>query len=102
MELEPAIAQFFDDILRPIVKDAVEEVIKKIPVVPADDLITIQDACRVLKCTRPTLYYHISQGNIKLEKNGRRSLIHKGKLLEDLASGKLALRKDKHRKNSKS
>ena len=102
MELDPAIIKFLNDVLRPIVKDAVEDVIKRIPVVPADDLITVQEACRVLRCTRPTLYYHISQGNIKLEKNGRRSLIHKGELLEDLASGKLALRKDTHRKKTNS
>ena len=102
MELEPVIAKFFEDILRPIVTEAVEDVINKMPSMPADDLITVKEACHVLRCSRATLYYHVDQGSMRIETHGRRSLVHKGKLLEDLASGKLALRKDKHRKNSKS
>lgn len=98
MELENTLTQFFDGILRPIVTSALEEVIRKVPTPPSDDLITVKEACQLLKCSHPTFYGHVNDGTIKLEKNGRSSLVHKGKLLADLDSGKLRLRKDKHRR----
>lgn len=99
MELETAITKFFGDILQPIVTTAVETAIdKKIPNRPGDDLITVKEACLLLRCSEPTLYAHINRGNIKLEKIGRRSLIHKEKLLADLDTGKLRIRRDKHRR----
>ncbi|MBO4923744.1 MAG: helix-turn-helix domain-containing protein [Bacteroidales bacterium] len=97
MELENTLTQFFDDIIRPIVTSAVEEVIKRVPAPPSDDLITVKEACHLLKCSPPTFYCHVNDGTIKLEKNGRNSLVHKGKLLADLDAGKLRLRNDKHR-----
>lgn len=99
MELESAITKFFGDILRPIVTTAVETAIeKKIPSKPSDDLITVKEACLLLRCSQPTLYAHIHSGNIKLERIGRRSLLHKEQLLADLDAGKFRIRKDKHRK----
>ena len=80
MEIESAITQFFGDILRPIVSTAVEEALyKKIPTPSTDDA-------------------HVNSGNIKIEKNGRSTLVHKNKLLADLDAGNLRLRKDKHRR----
>ena len=100
MELESMITQFFGDILRPIVSNAVEEAIdRKIPAQPStDDLITVKEACQLLRCSEPTFYAHVNNGNIKLEKNGRSSLVHKNKLLADLDAGNLRLRKDKNRR----
>lgn len=99
MELEPFITKFFGDILRPIVTTAVEDAIKSAPApTPSDELISVKEACRMLRCSGPTFYSHVNAGLIKLEKNGRRSLVRKGKLLDDLAAGRLRLRKDKHRR----
>ncbi len=98
MELESTLVKFFDDILRPIVTTAVEEVIKKVPAQPEDDLITVKEACQLLRCSQPTFYCHVNDGTIKLVKNGRNSLVHKSKILSDLDAGRLRLRKDKHRK----
>lgn len=99
MELESAITKFFGDIIRPIVTTAVETAIdKKIPNKPDDDLITIKEACELLRCSEPTIYAHIHSGNIKLEKIGRCSRLHKEKLLADLAAGRFRIRKDKHRR----
>ena len=101
MELENTLTQFFDGILRPIVTSAVEEIIKKVPDPPSDDLITVKEACRLLRCSQPTFYCHVNDGSIKLVKNGRNSLVHKGRLLADLDAGRLRLRKDKHRNKQK-
>lgn len=99
MELESAFTKFFEDLLRPIVSTAVEEAIdKKMPSPLPDDLITVKEACQLLRCSEPTFYAHVNMGNIKLHKNGRSSLVHKSKLLADLDAGRLRLRKDKHRK----
>ena len=103
MELEQAIAKYLEDIIRPIVEsvieDALEEAFKKaLDVYHKDDLITVKEACKLLRCSEPTFYYHVNVGNIKLVKNGRSSLVHRNKLLEDLDSGKLRLRADKHRR----
>lgn len=99
MELESAITKFFGDILQPIVTTAVERAIdKKIPNKLGDELITVKEACKILRCSEPTFYSHVNSGNIKIVKNGRSSLVHKGKLLDDLSAGRLRLRKDKHRK----
>lgn len=99
MELESAITKFFGDILQPIVTTAVETAIdKKIPNKPGDDLITVKEACQLLRCSEPTLYAHIHCGNIKLEKIGRSSRIHKEKLLADLDAGRFRIRRDKHRR----
>ena len=99
MEIESAITQFFGDILRPIVSTAVEEALdKKIPTPSTDDLITVKEACQLLRCSEPTFYAHVNSGNIKIEKNGRSTLVHKNKLLADLDADNLRLRKDKHRR----
>lgn len=99
MDLESAITKFFGDLLEPIVTTAVETAIdRKIPSKPSDDLITVKEACQLLRCSEPTLYAHIHYGNIKLEKIGRSSLLHRDKLLADLDAGKFRIRKDKHRK----
>ena len=99
MEIESAITQFFGDILRPIVSTAVEEALdKKIPTPSTDDLITVKEACQLLRCSEPTFYAHVNSGNIKIEKNGRSTLVHKNKLLADLDAGNPRLRKDKHRR----
>ena len=99
MELENTLKQFFEGILRPIVATAVEDVIgEKIPDPSQDDLITVKEACHLLRCSEPTFYAHVHDGTIKLQKNGRSSLVHKGKLLADLDAGRLRLRKDRHRK----
>lgn len=98
MEIEPTISKFLGDILRPIVTTAVEDAIKKESVPPADDLITVKEACKLLRCSEPTFYSHVHNGTIKIQKNGRNSLVNKWKLLGDLEAGKLRLRKDKHRK----
>lgn len=98
MELEPAITKLLGDIIRPIVTTAVEDVIKRMPASAPDELITVKEACQILRCSEPTFYSHVNSGNIKLVKNGRSSLVHKGKLLDDLSAGRLRLRKDKHRK----
>ena len=99
MEIESAITQFFGDILRPIVSTAVEEALdKKIPTPSTDDLITVKEACQLLRCSEPTFYAHVNSGNIKIEKNWRSTLVHKNKLLADLDAGNLRLRKDKHRR----
>ena len=98
MELEPAITKFFGDILRPIVESAVEEAINKAPAPPSNELISVSEACRLLKCSEPTFYSRVNSGAIKLHKNGRRNLVDKGKLLDDLDAGRLRLRKDRHRR----
>ena len=99
MELEPIITQFFGDILRPIVTTAVEEAISKVTVpAPSDEYINVKEACRMLRCSETTFYSHVNNGLIKVEKSGRRNLVRKEKLLNDLASGKLRIRMDKHRK----
>ena len=98
MEIEPAISKFFGDILKPIVTSAVQDAIKQDPEPHADEYIKVKEACQILKCSEPTFYAHVNQGNIKLKKNGHSSLVNKRKLLQDLESGKLSLRKDKHRR----
>lgn len=99
MELEPIITQFFGDILRPIVTTAVEEAISKVTApAPTDDFINVKEACKMLRCSETTFYSHVNNGLIKVEKSGRRNLVRKEKLLNDLATGKLRLRKDRNRK----
>lgn len=99
MELEPIISRYLGNIIKPIVTTAVEEAFSRIqPPTPGDELISVKEACQLLRCSEPTFYAHVNSGVIKLEKNGRRSLVRKGKLLDDLAAGRLRLRKDKHRK----
>ena len=98
MEIELAITKFFGDILKPIVTSAVKDAIHQEPEPPSDEYIKVKEACKLLKCSEPTFYAHVHQGTIKLKKNGHSSLVNKRKLLEDLESGKLTLRKDKHRR----
>ena len=86
MELEPIISRYLGDIIKPIVTTAVEEAFSRIPPpTPGDELISVKEACQLLRCSEPTFYAHVNSGVIKLEKNGRRSLVRKGKLLDDLA-----------------
>lgn len=98
MELTTAMEQFFGSIIKPLVVEAIKEVISTKEVNVNPDYITVEDACKLLHCSGPTLYNRINKGEIKVLKNGRSSLINKVKLIEDLESGKLKLRKDKHRK----
>lgn len=98
MELTTAIEQFFGGILKPLVAEAVREAISEKEIKTDPDYITVEKACEILHCSEPTLYNRINKGEIKILKNGRSSLINKRKLIEDLESGKLKLRKDKHRK----
>ena len=98
MDIEPAIKKFFGDIFRPIVTTAVEDAIKKVPAPPSGELITVKQACELLKCSEPTFYSRVHAGVIKLEKNGRRTLVDKQRLLDDLEAGRLRLRKDRHRR----
>ena len=102
MELEIAIANYLEDIIRPIVKTAVEEAIdvavqKALGKYEKEDLITIKEACELLRCSEPSFYNHVHKGNIELIKNGRRSLVHRKKLLEDLDAGRFRLNRSKHR-----
>ncbi len=102
MELEIAIAKYLEDIIRPIVaatlQDAIEEAVQKaLSTFHQNDLITVKEACKLLRCSEPTFYNHVKTGNIQLIKNGRSSLVHRSKLLEDLDAGRFRLRSDRHR-----
>lgn len=98
MELTTVMEQFFGGILKPLVAEAIKEAIAEKEIKKDPNYITVEEACKFLHCSGPTLYNRINKGEIKVIKNGRGSLIDKRKLIEDLESGKLKLRKDKHRK----
>lgn len=98
MELEPAITQFFSDLLTPLVTTAVNAAFEKEKSHKEKEYIRVPEALKILHCSEPTFYNHVNKGNIKLIKNGRNSLVDKTQLLEDLESGKLKLRNDRHRR----
>ena len=54
MELEIAIAEYLEDIIRPIIKSIVEDavtegVLKALDIYQKDDLITVKEACKLLR-----------------------------------------------------
>lgn len=98
MELEPAITQFFSDLLTPLVTTAVSAAFEKEKSHKDKEYIRVPEAIKILHCSEPAFYNHVNKGNIKLIKNGRNSLVNKTQLLEDLESGKLRLRNDRHRR----
>lgn len=98
MEITSAMEQFFGGILKPLVTEAVREAIAEKEIKKDPNYITVEEACEFLHCSEPTLYNRVNKGEIKVVKNGRSTLIDKRKLTDDLESGKLKLRKDKHRK----
>ena len=100
MELEIAIAEYLVDIIRPIIKSIVEDavtegVLKALDIYQKDDLITVKEACKLLRCSQPSFYDHVHQGHIQLVKNGRSSLVHRSKLLEDLDAGKFRIKRSR-------
>lgn len=97
MEIEPAIKQFFSELLTPLVTTAVKTALKD-KQKPEVELIRVHEAMKMLHCSEPTFYSHVHKGNIKLIKNGRNSLVNKNQIIEDLEAGKFKLRKDKHRR----
>lgn len=98
MDLEPIFTQLVNEVLVPIVTTAVSEAMAKEAPAPSGDYITVPQACKILHCSGPTFYDHVHKKEIEVIKNGHLSLVDRQKLLEDLESGKLSLRKDKHRR----
>ena len=98
MELEPAITQFFSELLTPLVTTAVNAAFEKEKGQKEKEYIRVPDALKILHCSEPAFYNHVHKGNIKLIKNGRSSLVDKTQLLEDLEVGKFKLRNDRHRR----
>ena len=58
------------------------------PPVPEDDLLTINEACTLLRLAKPTIYFLTSQSKIPVIKKGKRLFFSKMELLEWLKSGK--------------
>ena len=55
MELEPIISRYLGDIIKPIVTTTVEEAFSRIPPpTPGKELISVKEACQLLRRCEPT------------------------------------------------
>ena len=80
----------FEEILRDIIRKEFENILvaKKETHTEDDDLITFNEALRLLKISRPTLFKHMKNGIIPYRRVGRRLLFPKQTILKTINQNK--------------
>ena len=80
----------FEEILRDIIRKEFENILvaKKETHTEDDDLITFNEALRLLKISRPTLCKHMKNGIIPYRRVGRRLLFPKQTILKTINQNK--------------
>jgi excisionase family DNA binding protein len=84
----------FEQILKDIIHKELENILvtRKESPVEDDDLITFNEALRLLKISRPTLFKHMKNGIIPYRKVGRRLLFPKQTILKKINKERISLR----------
>jgi excisionase family DNA binding protein len=80
----------FEQMLKDIIHKELENILVTKKETPAedDDLITFNEALRLLKISRPTLFKHMKNGIIPYRKVGRRLLFPKQTILKKIIQNK--------------
>ncbi|MDR3596536.1 helix-turn-helix domain-containing protein [Clostridium sp.] len=80
----------FEQILKDIIRKEFDSILgsKKETTTEDDDLISFNEALRLLKISRPTLFKHMKNGIIPYRKVGRRLLFPKQTILKKIIQNK--------------
>ena len=76
--------EFLTEIIRPIVNSAVQEAMPKPSEKKRLRTYTVDDACEILKVSKPTLYDYFNYGLLKKYKHQGRTLIDADELEEGI------------------
>ena len=79
--------------MRLLLREKLQEVLAQLPPVegvPAEDLLTIRGACKLLNLAQPTIYGLVHQQAIPCMKRGRRLYFSKKELIQWVAQGRKA------------
>ena len=72
------------ELINTIIKDQLEEFSKKDSKSKDEELMTVEEVCAFLHCSKPTLHKHKKDGLIKARRIGRRIYFIKDEILKSM------------------